>query len=317
MMQSQFGQLRVVFRMIRCGLIHFAAGTYGVLLCLWMAPVHAAEADLIIVAGQSNAVGYDAKPEVLKDDETDKQVLFWYRCGDPLPDEFDTTSGGMWTTLGPQPLGKPDRTPGKPRQYGNFAQPEGGFGPEMGLGRKLKPTAGRRLAIVKGAWSGTGLATDWDSEATDDNGACYRALVAEVELATNAAAKEDLTLKPRALVWVQGESDANPADGRLYADRLVKMISALRSELAAPEMAALLAINTRFRAVGDQPHPDVLMVIEGQQAAASKLGRSRYIDTDGVGYFGPYHFDGAGTLEVGYRMAKGLEEIEAEGKTAD
>jgi Carbohydrate esterase, sialic acid-specific acetylesterase len=315
--QLQLGQLWVLLRMVRFGPIGFMAAICGVLLCLWMGAVHAAEADLIIVAGQSNAVGYDAKPEVLKEDEADKQVLFWYRCGDPLPDEFDSTSGGKWTTLGPQPLGKPDRTPGNPRQYGNFAQPEGGFGPEMGLGRKLTPTAGRRLAIVKGAWSGTGLATDWDPEATDDRGACYRALVAEVQLATSAAAQQDLTLKPRALVWVQGESDANPADGPLYGDRLVKMISALRNELAAPEMAALLAINTRFRAMGDQPHSDVLLVIEGQKAAASKLGRSRYVDTDGVGYFGPYHFDGAGTLEVGYRMAKGLEEIEAEGNRAE
>src|SRR6478672_6939671 len=41
--------------------------------------------DLILVAGQSNAVGFDAAPAELPADAADKDILFWWRCGDPLP----------------------------------------------------------------------------------------------------------------------------------------------------------------------------------------------------------------------------------------
>ena len=48
-------------------------------LVLWVAPANADEKvmDLIIVAGQSNAVGFDAKPSELPDDEVDSNILFW------------------------------------------------------------------------------------------------------------------------------------------------------------------------------------------------------------------------------------------------
>ena len=45
------------------------------------------EVDLLIVAGQSNAVGYDAKPSELPKNEADREIRFWWRCGDPPPDE--------------------------------------------------------------------------------------------------------------------------------------------------------------------------------------------------------------------------------------
>ena len=42
--------------------------------------------DLLIVAGQSNAVGYDAKPGELPPSDADREIRFWWRCGDPPPD---------------------------------------------------------------------------------------------------------------------------------------------------------------------------------------------------------------------------------------
>src|SRR4051794_39675304 len=60
--------------------------------------------DLILVAGQSNAVGFDATPAQLPADPADKDVLFWWRCGDPPPDDFDSNGPG-WTALQAQPVG--------------------------------------------------------------------------------------------------------------------------------------------------------------------------------------------------------------------
>ena len=93
--------------------------------------------DLILVAGQSNAVGYDAYAEELPTDPKDAATMFGWRVGDPPPDEFDGTSGRRWTTLQFQP-----RTPAMEgeaakktgRQYGNFnKKTKGGFGPEIGI----------------------------------------------------------------------------------------------------------------------------------------------------------------------------------------
>ena len=39
--------------------------------------------DLLIVAGQSNAVGYDAKPTELPANSADREVMFWWRVGVP------------------------------------------------------------------------------------------------------------------------------------------------------------------------------------------------------------------------------------------
>ena len=72
------------------------------------ATLHAAETrDLILVAGQSNAVGFDAKPSKLPADAADAEIMFWWRCGDPPPDARDSTSGGKWSHLQAQPLGDP------------------------------------------------------------------------------------------------------------------------------------------------------------------------------------------------------------------
>lgn len=68
-----------------------------------------------------------------------------------MPDEFDTTSGGKWTHLRPQPKGNPAPKTKGPRQYGNFSGADGDFGPEIGLARALVAKEKNPLAIVKAA----------------------------------------------------------------------------------------------------------------------------------------------------------------------
>jgi hypothetical protein len=152
--------------------------------------------DLVLIAGQSNAVGYDAYASELPPDAADRDVMFWWRVGDPPPDDYDVTSGVKWTHLQPQPKGTPMETTTaeaktkSPRQYGNFKKAEGGFGPEMGLARELRAREGRPLAMVKAAFSGTALMQDWNPDDAGPTGACYRALVTESKAALVAALRE-------------------------------------------------------------------------------------------------------------------------------
>ena len=279
----------------------------------------AEQRDLVLVAGQSNAVGYDAYANELPADAGDKDVLFWWRCGDPPPDDFDSTSARKWTHLQAQPKGTPmskleAAAARSGRQYGNFAKPEGGFGPEMGFAREWRAKGGGPLAIVKAAFSGTGMRTDWNPADAGPAGACYRALVGETKAAMAAAKERGITLRLRALLWVQGESDANAADAANYEKNLGAMLAALRKNLEAPELVALIAVNTRF---GNDKNPFMPKVVAAQQALAAKDKLCVYVDTMGAETLlpGRTHFTAAGTIEVGRRFAVELGKWEGGGKS--
>ena len=292
------------------------------LLCLWASCTHSdssdqsATRDLVLIAGQSNAVGFDAYASELPVDAADRDVMFWWRVGDPPPDEYDVTSGGKWTHLQPQPRGTPMETSTpeakakSPRQYGNFKKPEGGFGPEMGLARELRAREGRPLAIVKAAFSGTALMQDWHPDDAGPKGACYRALVTETKAAIAAARAQGITLRLRALVWVQGESDATKMAAPEYAKNLAHLLARLRADLAAPRLVALVGVNTHF---GNDQNPHMPVIVAQQRALMAMDPLSHYVDTEGAETLLPSqtHFTAKGTLEIGRQFATALLAVEA------
>ena len=235
--------------------------------------------------------------------------MFWWRVGDPPPDEFDGTSARRWTTLQFQP-----RTPAMSgdaakktgRQYGNFnKKTKGGFGPEIGMVRTLATKESRPLAVIKTAFSGTSVAADWNVGLPGKADACYRAMIDETKAAIAAAKSKDITLHPHAFVWVQGESDANAKDAAAYVANLSAMLKSLRADLNAPDMILLLGVNTRF---GNGKNAFMPKVIAAQQEVAAALPRARYVDTAGAETLPPSHthFTAAGTLEIGRRYAEAL-----------
>lgn len=270
--------------------------------------------DLILVAGQSNAVGFDAKAKELPADAVDKQILFWWRCGDPPPDEFDCASRG-WTTLQAQPRANPKPGPKAKaqRQYGNFANADGGFGPEMGFARTLFTRENKPFAVVKAAFSGTDITKDWNPRGEGEAGACYRALVSETKAAMAKAAEKGVDLQIRALVWVQGESDANAKSAPEYGKNLGGMLTALQKELNAPQMIALVGVNTNF---GGGKNAFMPVIVEQQKALAGHLPRCAYVDTSGLTYANNAHFDTKATIEVGRRFADALLKLEEDLKKA-
>lgn len=98
--------------------------------------------------------------------------------------------------------------------------PKGGFGIEMGLARALAPTENSpdsakttpKLAVVKAAWSGTGLKDDWFVDASGKDGPCYSALVAEVKAAVKARKEPQASIRLRGFCWVQGETEVPGPD---------------------------------------------------------------------------------------------------------
>ena len=261
---------------------------------------------LILVAGQSNAVGFDAPADEMPVDERDKQVMFWWKVGDPPPDKHDSTSGSKWTHLQAQPLGNPIK-PCRDRQYGNFGQPQGGFGPEVGMARALMDAGQKELAIVKASFSGTGVRKDWNPRSTAADGACYRALISETEKAVAVAKEKGIRLRLRALVWLQGESDSGPADVGHYEDAFVEMMQSARKDLNAPNMTILLGVNTRFLEKRNRP---MHTIVEAQKNTAKRIGNASYVDTSKCSIANQVHFDAKGTMEMGRMFAEQLRRIE-------
>lgn len=295
---------------MRLNLKQIARPTFKVLLLAYLSVTALAETrDLIVVAGQSNAVGFDAYAEDLPDNAGDAKTMFWWRVGDPPPDEFDSTSARQWTHLQFQPRTEAmsgDAAKKLGRQYGNFnKKSKGGFGPEIGMVRTLASKEDKALAVIKTAFSGTSVAGDWNVERPGDGDPCYRAMIDEAKAAIHLAKKNGVTLQPRAFVWVQGESDANAKDAPAYADNLSKMLNKLRSDLSAPDLILLLGVNTRY---GNGKNTFMPAVIEAQKEVASTMTRARYVDTDGADTLPPTHthFTPEGTLEIGRRFAEAL-----------
>ena len=275
--------------------------------------------DLLIVAGQSNATGFDTDPGKLGVDELDALIRFRFRVGDPPPDEYDSSSSRtQWTKLSSQPLGNPGPK-SEPRQYGNFANPSGGFGPEISFARKLKRRdmqTGREveLAVVKVAFSGTSVADDWDPTGEGKRGACYRSLVEEVRTAQSLAEAEGLTIHFRGLVWVQGESDANENDAPKYAERLKAMFESLRRDIKAEQLPILVSVNVHFHEGKNKFMPEI---ITAQRRIGHDFADCRYVDTTGAGPANEIHFNSAGTIEVGKRFASALLAMESDRKSVN
>ena len=130
-------------------------------------------------------------------------------------------------------------------------------------------------------------------------------MLEETRAALASAKDRGILLRPRALVWVQGESDANPKDAPQYAENLTQMLVRLRTDLAAPDMVLLLGVNTRF---GNGKNPFMPVIVEAQKKVAATLPHARYVDTTGAETLPPSHthFTAAGTLEIGRRYAETL-----------
>jgi hypothetical protein len=168
----------------------------------------------------------------------------------------------------------------------------------------LKQQSNRPLAVVKVAYSGTSV-LDWD---TKTEGSCYKALVSETKLAIAKAKEKGITLHIRAFIWVQGESDAKKGYCAKYKDRLETIITALRKDIGAPNMIALLGLISNF--VNDKVY--VPKIVEAQKALAETSPYIKYVDDTGCEIVNKWHFSSKGTLEYGSRLAEQLLQTEKE-----
>jgi hypothetical protein len=276
-------------------------------LCLADNPYHKPETiDLIIVAGQSNAVGFDTFVDQLPPSPIDQDVHFWWRCGAPPPDSYDSTSDNQWLTLTTQPQKSPNQDRLHRSQSSNFHHLQGGFGPEIGLARTLRRLQPQQpLAVIKVAFNGTSI-TAWLSRPQKDEFNCYTALICEIKKALTQALEKGIIFHLRALVWVQGESDGNEVYAADYKNNLLHMIKTLKKDLDAPDLIVLLGFNTKFK----NGCAAVRKVVKAQKDIAQQDIHITYVDSSECELANGVHFSSKGTLKLGRLFGRKLLQTE-------
>lgn len=128
-----------------------------------------------------------------------------------------------------------------------------GVGPGLAFGRTIASREPRVLiGIVPCAVGGSKLEL-WTKGAR-----LYENAVRRTRLALGSPSSVPVVLK--GALWLQGEADANPALQPTYQERLVRMITDLRTDLAAPDLPFIVATIGDFDdTINRQINPKALL----------------------------------------------------------
>lgn len=254
-----------------------------VLACaVFPATVWGEETDLFVLAGQSNMQGWQGDGEHYPDDANgiDKQIRFYW-----VTPQF-SSSQGRWTCMRPQ--------------GGLF--PKGHFGPEVTFSRLLVG-AGYHPAIFKVSLGSTSLALVW--KAPGENG-MYDQMVSELENAVALLHRQGHRVSFRALVWIQGESDAESEElAAGYENRLRVLIDHFRRVVAKEErLPIILGLDEQHWWVKAIPK-----VLEAQQQIAEGDPQIIFTSMVGLEKADATHLTPRGLEEHGARLFAAYEQL--------
>jgi hypothetical protein len=182
--------------------------------------IQARPADVYILAGQSNMAGGQATPVDPSLDAPHPLVTY-------LAGTTATHLGGKTGELRPavDPL----------QHYDGAIM---GVGPGMAAARSLLAALapGRRIVLIAAAKGGTAL-VDAGAPWQPGVGAAYLNAIAQAQLAMSLLPAGSAI---RGLFWSQGESDNGTNVGTLYPPAFRTMLTALRADLALPDLPAVI-----------------------------------------------------------------------------
>lgn len=228
--------------------------------------------DVYILAGQSNMVGLGITSELPPE--------FQAPQNDVLFNVLHVTNG--WTTLRP----------------GGGAE----FGPEITFGRHTADLqAPNSIALYKFAVGATSLAVDWDPDA----GPLYPQLMQGLRDAVDALRQAGHQPQIKAMLWMQGESDALSADwAAAYETNFTNFISRVRSDVGVE------ALPFVFGQIYAPTLPFRNVVRAAQARVAAHVPGATMILTDDLPVYNDrLHYNTAGLMGMGYRFAVALNDV--------
>lgn len=179
----------------------------------------------------------------------------------------------------------------------HYDKPTAGVGPGRSFAFALAARdVGARIGLIPAAVGGSPISS-WEPGALDraTNTHPY-----DDALVRARAAMRDGTL--RAILWHQGESDANAAASPLYAAKLRALITRFRSDLAAPDLPFIIGQLGQFEL---RPwSADKRRVDSVHRALAVTMSNVAYVSAEGLRDKGDtLHFDAASARAFGRRYA--------------
>jgi hypothetical protein len=209
---------------------------------------------VFILAGQSNMEGQGVVARRGDGGEEVPGTLAWI-ANDPRTASLVAPlrgPDGAWTSredvfIRYAPPGRPART--APLGIGCTPHRDGNhFGPELGLGQVLGDAIEAPVLLVKTAWGGKSLFTDFRPPSSGGTtGPCYAQMVAEVKEALAQAGEESPALRGRRLelagfVWYHGWNDGCDPGHAVpeYEQNLVNLVLDLRRDLGTPDLPVVI-----------------------------------------------------------------------------
>lgn len=235
------------------------------------------EADLVVIAGQSNALGYGLSGADLPAEfrERDPQAMIW--------------RDSRFQVLEP---GRNTGSPNRPAAWG----PEAGFARTWRAARPDRP-----LYLVKLARGSTSLAPseglDWSPASKE----LFAETSAEVQAAKAALAARGLQPRIAAVVWIQGEADAMDASAaRAYRANLTALIKAMRQGWREPGAPVVLARIPDFGAHASEVRAAQAAVDDADTLTFSVDAQGLPMQADGL------HIAAAGQVRLGQALAEAV-----------
>ncbi len=251
-------------------------------------------ANVIILAGQSNAVGVGHVKYLAKHFTPHEVAAF--TAGYPnIPINFYShnirSHGFMPTRLGCAERGRET------------------FGPEIGLAEQMTARyPDKAVFIVKCAVGGTSLHADWFYP----DGKCYRELLTIVGDSLRLLEADGYTPRIRAFCWMQGESDGDTAE---HAAQYIRLYDAVLSNFKAAFADYMTDCQYLDGGISEiwAYYREINAV---KQAYALSQPRYTYIDTIGAGLTTKnepeeapdiYHYDADSVIKLGRLFGERIE----------
>jgi iduronate 2-sulfatase len=170
------------------------------------------------------------------------------------------------------------------------------FGPELAFARNVANTLpNRTVAIIKVSQGGTSLSGDWKPS----TGYMYRTLTNTARVALQSLTNDGATFTLRGMIWHQGEGDGSSSTAT-YQARLADFIAAVRRDFGVANLPVV---------VGELATNRSLTVRQAQFNVAETVPYVGFASSSNLVTLAPDdpHFNSAGALIMGQRMASALE----------